>query len=198
MPEERITHDVVGHFPDIGAYLAGEPENMIAYETVQGTAPKVVRILVNCAASAAVSTKAIEARGAMACALIDALENAGYRCEVVAALESYIMLGPGVRYSIGARVMLKRAEEALCMDRLVFALVHPAFLRRIGFRLTELCPDTAARDSFIRGAYGRTGTVVGGPGDIVIGEMDDADWTPERVAEEVRRYLAEVGVQVSA
>lgn len=194
MPEPQPVYDVVGDAPDVGAYLAGVPENMLTQEEAEGR-HRLVRLLVNVSASWGVSSATIRARGTLACALADALERAGYRCEIFAVFSTDTR--DGKHRSFTVRTLLKRAEEPLCMDRIVFALVHPAFMRRILFRIVEQIPDEDFRESFIgNGGYGRPASIVGDKGDVVISEMYGHDWTAERIAEEVARYLAEVGVHM--
>ncbi len=200
MPEPRIAYDVVGDAPDVGAFLAGIPENMLTTEIGEGSA-RMVRILVNLGA-AAVEPDAIEARGIIACALVDALERVGYRCEV-AAVWSARAWGdprPGATGSLfySFRTVLKQAEESLSLDRLTFALIHPAFFRRVMFRAMEMIPDVADRDKFVYGGYGAPAPVMGEAGDVIVTEMNSGEghWTPETLAREVGKYLDEVGVHL--
>lgn len=198
MPEPRMSYDVVGDAPDVGAYLAGIPENMLTTEIQEGAA-RMVRVCVNVGASAGVSPRAIEARGIIACALTDALERAGYRVEVRAGWSQRTRdpkpNAEGALY-LGTWTTLKRAEEPLSLDRITFALIHPSFMRRILFRVMELIPDRQDRDAFTDNAYGCPCAVVGAAGDIIVTEMygHGNDWTPEILAAEVGRYLKEVGV----
>jgi len=188
LPVKVLAYDVVGDAPDVGAYLSGVPENMLTAE--DGERPNhMARIIINVGASSSVSAETLEARGVIACALVDALERSGFRCEIIAAFETR---GDGVTYA--ARVMLKRAEEALSMDMLTFPLVHPAMLRRVMMRCVELTPSAARRA--IGRRYGSPAAIVGELGDIVIGEMYGTGWTPENCAKEVMRYLKEIGVHV--
>ncbi len=189
LPVKVIAYDVVGDAPDVGAYLSGVPENMLTFE--DGERPnRMARVIVNVGASCAVKPETLEARGVIACALVDALERSGFRCEILVVHNT---LGAnGVMYN--KRVLLKRAEDPLSMDMLTFPLVHPSMLRRIMFRCLELLPESARRG--IGSGYGKSQAVVGEPGDIVIGELYGTGWTPENCAREVVKYLKEVGVHV--
>ncbi len=192
LPENVIAWDVTGETPDVGALLSGVPENMMTTEEAEGAA-RMVRVLVNVGASCAVSASTIEARGTIACALVDALERAGYRCEVLAG---WVQETRGYTYT--TRALIKRAEEPLALDRIVFTLVHPSFMRRILFRCMELIPNKGMRDSFLRGnSYGCPSHMIGQAGDIVIGELYGTNWTPDKCADEVKRYLQEVGVHMT-
>lgn len=194
LKEKVLVYDVVGDCPDVGAYLSGIPECMLAQDEQDGAA-KVVRVIVNIGASFGVSAKTLEARGIVACALVDALERVGYRCEVVVKLA----LSSGGNEELISSVF-KTAQEPLNLDRIAFALIHPAFFRRLLFRVLERMGGDGEtgkkfRTPFSYG-YGRPMPVQGEKGDIVITEMygSGSEWTPEILAKEVLRYLKEVGV----
>ena len=189
LPVKVTAYDVIGDAPDVGAYLSGVPESMLTVE--DGERPnRMARVIINVGASANVKPETLEARGVIACALVDALERSGFRCEIILAHETRGWNGA----IFSKRVMLKRAEEPLSMDMLTFPLVHPAMLRRVMFRCLELL--TVEQRRGIGKGYGASRPVIGEPGDIVIGELYGTGWTPENCAKEVMRYLKEVGVHV--
>jgi len=132
-----LSHSVAGFAPDVGAFLCGEPENMFNRETRDDDAPgKILSLVVNGGASASISPETIMRRGAMIVALIDALENAGYSCNLtVAYVATEGHSGSGAH---GADlVQVKRAGEPVEIDRLAFIFAHPSMLRRIVFSARE-------------------------------------------------------------
>lgn len=138
-PELQPVYDVVGEIPDIGAFLSGEPEHMIRFEMQEGI-KRIVRILVNGAASASVGRKEIELRGAMICAVIDSLEAHNIRAEVF--YYEGISWKENGRYVHGEHLLrIKKAEEPLNFDRLGFVLTNASMLRRIIFRAQEINKD---------------------------------------------------------
>ncbi|WP_196300559.1 hypothetical protein, partial [Streptococcus pneumoniae] len=66
---------------------------------------------------------------------------------------------------------------------------------RVGVRCIELLPLEAAR-AFTANNYGSPEPITGDKGDIIIGELYGTGWTPERMADEVIKYLSEVGVHM--
>jgi hypothetical protein len=93
---------------------------------------KVIKFLVNITASCNVSAEVMAYRGAVVGALIDCLEHEGYSVEV----ETLNRVTTGYGSSGGVvdiRVPVKSAGEHLQLDMLAFALVCPAFFRRMGF-----------------------------------------------------------------
>ena len=191
IPTPALAWDVVGNEVDMGAFLAGEPEDMLGM--IEQDKARFVRVIVNLSASWSVKADTLRARGVIACAVVDALERLGYRCEVIVGTRA---MSGGHAHEV--RAMLKRAPEPVDLSRLAFWLAHPAAFRRLMFRLTERIEPPTVRQA-MRYSYGYPSPMTGEPGDILIGEMLGAgsEWTVEAMAKEVERYLKEVGVSVS-
>lgn len=126
--------DVTGDFIDVGRVLSGEPEccgvTVNDGETVQSRA---VSIRLNACVSAAVSTDTIIARGVAVLVAVDLLESLGTRCEVIVSQSTKTG-----SLHLDANVVVKRASDPVDPDRLAFAVAHPSFFRRLGFRFMEL------------------------------------------------------------
>lgn len=135
--------DLTGDYIDIGRYMTGEPE-VFGCEIDNGESlnGKVVSIRLNASVSGAVKPETICARGVTVLVAVDLLESLGVRCEV------YVSSGAEAAWS-GAgndpalehydfNVLVKRSSEPVDPDRLAFAVAHPAFFRRLGFRCEEL------------------------------------------------------------
>lgn len=127
--------DVAGDFVDVGRVLSGEPECFGSEaETGERTAGRVVSIRLNSCVSCAVSADTIAARGVAVLCAVDLLEACGTRVEVVVSVGS-----KGRDKSLlDGNVTVKRAGEQVDPDRLAFAVAHPSFFRRFGFRFLEL------------------------------------------------------------
>lgn len=137
-------YDVNGEFLDVGRYLSGEPECFgLTVPSGESTSSPVVKIVVNLAASAAISTRSIFARGAAVLAAIDILEGSGRRVEVWVAKGGYVR-GRHKKY-IDIRVCVKRADHPLDSDRLAFLLCHASCLRRLFFAAQERCGYSATK-----------------------------------------------------
>lgn len=128
----------VGVFPCIPAYAAGVPEDMFTPSEWGMETPKpVVRIVVNITVAAMVDKQYIINRGAAIVQLIDRVQLAGQRVELVAVFHANGRNAdhPNDKYEYS--VTVKRAEEPVDLDRIAYAIAHPSMLRRSMFRIME-------------------------------------------------------------
>lgn len=140
------TYAVSGYSVDVGAYLANDPECFISRVFEERNYPgKIITIVCSVSFSAAISPETVIQRGAMICALIDAIEYAGHRAEVICNDASTV--SDGSDYRLGNRkergwfevdVTVKKSGQPLEMIELAFCLAHPAMLRRIMFSVAEI------------------------------------------------------------
>ena len=139
-------YQVAGYNVDVGRYLSGDPECFqVKNAEVDVGVGKVVTLVCSISFSCVITASVIIQRGAMICALVDALEAAGNRVEVVCNdASSYLgnsASRSGENKSSGwfeVDVCVKKPEEALNMIELAFCLAHPAMLRRMMFSAAEL------------------------------------------------------------
>lgn len=165
LPAKRLklqpAYSVVGPGTlDMGRYIQGHPESMMVWvesetEDVVASGGKIVSVVYNIAASSGVSAKEMLDKGVVACALVDLLERAGRRVELVMAV--------GVRSWRSAytmRVPLKLPQDPLDMDRLAYAVAHASCLRRLCFSVWECEPaEVVAEFDFNGGSYSTPATV---------------------------------------
>ena len=133
LPRQNIENAVSGYAVDVGAYLSNVPECFYRREMNEPIAnAPVVRIVVSLSFSASVHTEIITKRGAMICAMADAIEQSGYSVEIIGneAAESW-----GEKSEIN--IVLKQSTRALNVATLAFCLAHPAMLRRLLFSAEE-------------------------------------------------------------
>jgi len=131
----ELTYDVCGDAWDMGRVLSGEPECAMRWQETEvpvAASGKVVRIVVNGTASWSVTREVLFTRGAAICALVDALEASGRRCEVTVAT---CITASASRLT--TRIITKAAGDALQPETLAFALAHAsnaaqAVLLRVG------------------------------------------------------------------
>ena len=129
-------NNIHGFAVDVGAYLSNLPDCFIDREFEKRNYPgRLFTLVVSCSYSWSVSTDVIIQRGAMICALVDAMEYAGHRVEVICNDTSTIYGGD---YKNEVDVVLKKHDQALDLSQLAFCLAHPAMLRRIMFSINEL------------------------------------------------------------
>jgi len=125
----KPVYAVTGASIDIGRMLAGgDPRCFRSWRRQITTQPggKIVRLIINNAYSAETATGDIMRRGAAICALIDAYETAGFRCDVVLVYTNLVYTKKTKISRMEDRITLKRAEQPLDLDAMAFALVHPA------------------------------------------------------------------------
>ncbi len=133
-----------GYTVDIGAFLANNPECFITREFEARNYPgKVYKVVCSISFSAAIKPETIIQRGAMICALIDAIEYAGHRAEVICndAMSASAYDRTGKNKSSGwleISTVVKKANQPLEMTDLAFCLAHPSMLRRIMFSAAEI------------------------------------------------------------
>lgn len=138
---------------DVGALTMGDPDHWIApvYTDATMAGARVITIAANVSVNAGVSHDAIIRRGALAVAIVEALELASYPVELIG-------VEVGVREEDRAefRFPIKPAGQPLDRDRALIALAHPSTQRRACFALYENCPDQR-----IYNAMGKPGTTGG-------------------------------------
>ena len=169
IPTYQVTDDpAFAETFDVGALTMGDPDHWIApvYTDAMTAGARVITIAASVSASAGVDHDAMIRRGALAVAIAEALELAGYPVELIATF------GATARDTkADYRFEIKRAGQPLDRDRALIALAHPSTLRRVVFAMMESEPD----DRIYR-AQGAT-SMLGTPApsdlvaDIVIPEM---------------------------
>jgi len=152
-------HDVAGFAPDIGRFVAGVPDCMLAFhnQEVDVKGKNVIRVVLNMCASAYIEASWIFKRGIAVRGLVECLEAAG-RSVQVEVIEATNGFSGEVRkkYAIN-RIIVKRAQDVMDEDRLSYILGHPAFFRRQQFRWME-CLGSQSEE------YGRNMSVCGSKG----------------------------------
>jgi hypothetical protein len=181
---EHVNYDVEGIGLDVATYLNGEPEcwQKFEKETGEGQGIKHIRIVMDVTVSGGIDKNVITARGAAVAALIQGLEFAGCRVQL-----EVLPLCNGKAWE--SRVLVKSADQDLDMSRVIFALAHPAMLRRIGFALQEGCPE---RDNNY--GYGPCSDAID-KGDLYIGRgmLGEVQWQTPGAA--IRWVLAQMEKQ---
>lgn len=132
--------DVEGQYIDVGRFLEGEPECCgTEFDGGETVASRVVSLRINQAVSGSVDPEAICARGVTVLCAVDLLESCGIRCEITLSIGNISTNSSGSVRNLRAEshVVLKRASDAVDLDRLAFWIAHPASFRRFGFRYLE-------------------------------------------------------------
>lgn len=125
----RQFNDFVGFAPDVKAYLEGSPLSM--FNRVRPKRNKL-SIYYNCANMGGVSVSQIFNRGAITLALVETLEKMRFNVDL--NVFSMSEKQDEIHY---AKFLLKKENERLNIKKLYFPMCHPAFFRRLIFRLRE-------------------------------------------------------------
>lgn len=133
----------------------------------------------------------------MVCALVDAIESAGYRAEIICnlATSKYGMDRNGDNKEMGwfeVDVTVKKANQHLNRTQLAFCLAHPAMLRRVMLSVAEIegWSDYASN-------YGSPATATD-KGDLYIEEIFTGEISNNEAIEWVLSELNKLGIQIKA
>lgn len=166
---------VVGGCVDVGEFLAGNPECMLGLTDDAETLP-VITIMYVAGAAHFITSEQKFNYGRAVLALVDSLESHGYSVELVAKM-TYLHKGTSGRAKklSGAEVdiVIKQAGEPWSASAVAFAMAHPAFSRRLGFRYCESTPEGAP---VTHSNYGR---------DDVINRPDNGIFLPYLVSKDL-------------
>lgn len=128
-------YGICGGYVDIGMYLANDPECFVTKsygeEIKEG---KIITLVCSISFSAKIIAETIIQRGAMICALVDAIEYAGFRVELICNDASKHNCDGWFEID----VLLKKANQPLNLIEMAFCLAHPAMLRRMMFSVAEI------------------------------------------------------------
>lgn len=146
-PIDHISHryDIAGGAVNIGRYLAGAPDHMRRMEiTNQFSLPaRSIKIMVHGSFTWATDIRHTIQCGYNIYKLINTLEMANIRTEVIYTTVSDCVFGNN-RKKYGTYetyVTIKRPQAPLYPEKLLFALAHPSFLRRLVFSEHERNPS---------------------------------------------------------
>jgi len=191
VPQRSRGLDVGGHYPDVEAYCAGEPANMVVVSDEQRQTQPTIRLHASVVASWNIEAEQLRNRAAAILSYADNMEARNWRVEVEAGFATELASGVS-----GFRMMVKRADEPLDLDRAAFVLLHAGFMRRLAFRWVEC--NTPASDECI--GYGSPVSVAreenAPPLDIRFPAVtSSAPWhTPEAATKAVLGQLVAAGI----
>lgn len=191
----RPINAMYGYSVDVGSYLANDPECFFNQEYEQRNYPgRIFKLVVSVSFSAAITAETIIQRGAMICALVDAIEYAGHRVEVICndaqSADAYNRKYNSQGWWFEVFIAIKKAHQPLDMSDLAFCLAHPAMLRRFLFSAMEL---NGWSDS-VRG-YGYPAEATE-KGDLYVREIFSKEVSDEQAIEWIIEQLKAFGVDI--
>jgi len=143
--KRALRNDVVGAIPNVPAYLAGHPLNMISV-TKTPNPKKFLKLGVHIGGSGGTRQSTRLNRGKAIMAIVDALEDAGYSVEVWALWRNSSPLEHA-----SVEVCLKQSSAVWNAHTAAFALANTSFQRRLCWRFIESSPSAAIAPGFGRG-----------------------------------------------
>ena len=136
--EHELQYDCCGAAFDVGAIVQGVPEAWVRPEPQQ--VKKEIRLLTNLSASSGVGTHALQTRGIAVAALALALQAKGHPVTIDVGWEcgnGNAGWGTGIKCPDSDESCYIRVLDAnypvMDMDKVIFAMAHPAMLRRLLF-----------------------------------------------------------------
>jgi hypothetical protein len=195
IPRPKMHNDVTGGTVDIGAHIEGLPEDMVVLRRTQRHV-RAVHVVANIAASSAVSTDTIRARGGLIAGLVMALDRLGAPVSVTVAAGVRGYQGRSITHLLN----IKDEGAPLDMGRVMFTLAHPAMLRRIIFASWENEPNDIVQEFGFTNdrGYGYPADIPRElQGDVYLpkAHYSDKEWhEPERAVGYVLDQLRSLGV----
>jgi hypothetical protein len=176
----NFVDDMTGISFDTAKVIAGIPDAWLDIQEtfVENTGTKHIRLVYNISASSGISGASMIARGSMATALVELLEFAGNRVELILA-DACVNGSSGKNKKYDLFCTLKRLDQDTDLSRIVFAFAHPAMLRCICFSCVEHLPEAWRDQLGIPGGYSTPCDIPESErGDIYFGKMlfGDPDW----------------------
>ena len=188
----RTLHDYVGFAPDVKAYLEGSPLTMINKPVVR---KPLVTIYLNTSYAGNEPRERIYVRGAIVLAAAEALELMGFMVDLRVFEMSFV--DKDIHFS---EYKLKMPDERVNLQKLYFPLCHPAWVRRLNFRLIETSPNMT--DAWA-GCYGIPAEtpmirmVLGlGDGDILVPTIEEMKLEGIDVLDDARKLFERINVGV--
>jgi hypothetical protein len=139
-PKNMPSVNVVGHAPHVPNAIAGNPMSMITTRQNEQKA-KVITIVYSMTASASTDANKFVVAGKKLLDVITTLETQGYRVGLNVIM-AYTSLN---EWAIGS-VQVKHWRQPSNPLKISYALIHPSFLRRHGFRWLETTPELTNSD----------------------------------------------------
>lgn len=188
--------DVAGAYPHAAIAASGDAFCMIAPIPVNERARPILRLATSTALSAAFETHEVFNYGSGLVAVIDTLESSGFSVELQSIRCNQSSRDDKHRLTI--KTLLKRAGDALELERLAFCLGHASFNRRVHFGVVESqCPEHPWRSTYGSAAIPERGTELDDdicllPGPMMFGPGADELQSPEAAFKAMKGKVLEL------
>jgi hypothetical protein len=144
---ETTSMSVAGAYVDIGAYLGGDPDNMVLYEQQEN--PKFATVVIDLCESASVDAEYFTNKAIATAYIVDSLQNNGFRVEIIGVLGVWMK-----QTLLESVVVFKKHEEHLSIAQ-VSGCIIASFFRRICFGWIERTSWEVCKTNADNHGYGR-------------------------------------------
>lgn len=134
---QSLELDVCGFFPDVAAYLSGDPCNMVSLVDTFADKEKVINIIWQNDAHSGINAKDIQTCAARVINVILGLEKNGYKVNLYYGYSTESDNGDYV----GALIKIKNSDEYIDTLRMAYPLVSASMKRRHMFSYLEKTPN---------------------------------------------------------
>ena len=145
--QPSVTYDVAGSYPIAAIAAAQDPDCMMNIDPWTMRQMPIVKVEYNAGNHCGYETSEMSNFGAALLTILNCIELAGSRVEVVANFTA----GASGNVKRTFAVRLKEAEQQFDLDAMAFCVCHPSFLRRVLFALYE---QQAEMETKYSGGYG--------------------------------------------
>ena len=134
---QSLELDVCGFFPDVAAYLSGDPCNMVSLVDTFADKEKVLNLIWQNDASSKIGAKSIQTCAARVINVILGLEKIGYKVNLYYGYAAHVDY---YAHATGALVKIKNSDEYIDTLRMAYPLVSASMKRRHMFNYMEKTP----------------------------------------------------------
>lgn len=131
-----IENSIVGFLPNVPNYLSNLPDAMMTIEETPKQTP-VIKLVIAPYANAGTSKEHFIWYGIAVMSLVETIEAQGVNVEIDMTYFFKSLNKSDGKHDLSLTIELKSATQPLDVDRMVFAIVHPAMFRRMIFHYIE-------------------------------------------------------------
>lgn len=132
-------YGVAGAYPNVPRYLAGNPAHMKQIANAASRRKPVITLLSDMSVNGGVDASAITNRAAVVAAIVDAVEAAGFACQLL----SFSSSAAGGVHQLCA-ISIKESHQPADAGRMAFGLGHASMFRRLAW--VPIVEDTFTHD----------------------------------------------------
>lgn len=181
-------NDLSGDYPIVARAIAGLPDSMSRRVTNNASKKPILDIILRPAYAGIVDSENAINYGAAVCELIDSCESVGYSVNLIVANVSITCI---TKEKIGCVFPLKKAGEAMDIEKIIFTIANPSQLRRLVFKYYQSV-SVAGVDTdsgYAAGEIANSGLTEFGESGAIILNAKTTERMNMKTVDEARKYL---------